>query len=84
MICHECCTEDKVLPGDDLTTAQIVAMCRSYRCARCSRTPEQVQVDFDSAAKLEKHEPAHDWSRCHKPLNAEITGGRRPSGALPG
>ena len=63
MFCHDCGRDDRVEPGDGLTIGEIRAMCRTYRCAQCSRTPEQVQADFDAAARRESHKSAHDWSR---------------------
>lgn len=61
MICCECLTDR---PGPDLDRVpvnEVMRLCREWKCAKCSRTPEQIDADF-AAESAEQHKSAHDWA----------------------
>ena len=61
MVCHECGQDDKKTLPDDLPIADVLRLCKNWRCDLCSRTPEQVQADFEAEAAKNPHKSAHDW-----------------------
>jgi hypothetical protein len=84
MICHECGCDDQEAPPDDLPIADVVRLCKEWKCKLCSRTPEQVQADFAAAAARNPHKSAHDWDDILNTPNAKVSGGGTPSAGLPG
>lgn len=62
MICHECGRDDTERLDDDLPVAEVVHLCREWRCKLCRRTPEEVQADFEAEAVRNPHQSAHDWT----------------------
>lgn len=66
MICIDCGREDgKTPPTDHLTLPEVFALCKAYQCAKCSRTPEQIEADFERERVewLKTNKPAHYWSK---------------------
>lgn len=62
MICNEC-QVDKTGPNlEGLPVAEVMRVCREWKCAKCSRTPEQVDADFAAESAKQHHKPAHDWA----------------------
>lgn len=74
MICHSCGCDDKEAMPDDLSIAEVVRLCREWRCKLCRRTPEQVQADFAAEAARNPHKCAHDWDDILKTPNVKVTG----------
>ena len=68
MICIDCAHDDgKTIPDEDkLSVDEIVHFCRTWKCKRCRRTPEQIQADYDAAAAKNPHKSAHDWDEILK------------------
>lgn len=65
MICNECFKDVRsVQVPDGLETSQVLHMCRTWACARCQRTPEQVQAEFERESRIQaaNFKPAHDWA----------------------
>lgn len=70
MICTECAADDGI--GADLrglSIEQIINVCRHWKCIECSKTDEEIQAEFDAAAKASRHEPAHDWAAIERKKN---------------
>lgn len=74
MICTECGTDDKEKVSDDLSLLEELHICKAYLCAKCRRTPDEIQADYDKeSANWKKHnQQAHDWNAVP---NDKLTGG---------
>lgn len=66
MICTECQNDDlKDMGVERMSVEEVLAACRSYRCAQCLETDEETQARLsagsDAAWRKDGGQSAHDW-----------------------
>lgn len=68
MICVECQHDDGqgASPLEGASPKEVLLLCANWRCAECLRTDEEIQADYDAAAKKANHQSAHDWAALTK------------------